>query len=458
MGKQNVDRPAYLSSDDARYSVGIHRGPMAPKGLDESSKLELVESAGGRSLATTRTRRQKFAAHWRRFWFCYLLGNVIFLAIFLPVFFLVAIPAISQLVVNKSDLVLVNASVMQPRPDSIVLTLQSALDLHLALSVRIEPLSLNLFERDTGPEYPWGKGNIPGITIRGNTTLGVKTQHTPLLNQTVWTDYVHDVVFKKESTLAVRGSTNSYLGVLKSHVTMDKDITSPTLNSFEGFSLSDTYLKLPPLEDGTNLLGNATLPNPSVLTLEIGQIVLEVKSGDLVIGNATLEDVILRPGNNTFPVKGILDIPTILQNIGQVLADQGPSIKQGSLSLVSTTRTVKWNGTVVPYYTDVMSQLPLTAKVGLVSTVKKTVQELFSGGKNITDVIHELTSYSKGNGTALLDDLKQGIQAIEGKNSSSGALHEMVKRNLYLRDEFQESHPDQTDELFNSLTSWIAKH
>lgn len=85
MGKQIVDRPAYLSSDDAKYSVGLHRGPLPPDGLDESSKLEQVESAGGRSLATTRTRKQKLAAHWKRFWCLYLVGNVIFLAIFLPV-------------------------------------------------------------------------------------------------------------------------------------------------------------------------------------------------------------------------------------------------------------------------------------------------------------------------------------------------------------------------------------
>lgn len=109
-----------------------------------------------------------------------------------------------------------------------MLTLQSALDLHVAIPVRIEPISLGLFLRDTGASHPWSKAEIPGLTIRGNTTLGVDSQDSPLLNQTVWTDYVHDVVFKKESTLSVHGSTNSYLGVLKSHVTMDKDITSPS--------------------------------------------------------------------------------------------------------------------------------------------------------------------------------------------------------------------------------------
>jgi hypothetical protein len=86
MGKKVLDdRPAYLSSDNAKYSLGVHRGPL-PTSHDETSKLEQVESVGGISLATThRTRKQKMARHWKRFWCCYLVGNVIFLAIFLPI-------------------------------------------------------------------------------------------------------------------------------------------------------------------------------------------------------------------------------------------------------------------------------------------------------------------------------------------------------------------------------------
>jgi hypothetical protein len=132
------------------------------------------------------------------------------------------------LVVNKSDLVLVNAAVMQPRPDSIQLTLESALDLKIALPVRIEPIVLNLFNRDTGFDNPWANITIDGKTIKGNTTLGVTDKHTPFSNVTVWTNYVHDVVFKKESALSLHGSTNSFLGKLKSRVTMDKDVVSPS--------------------------------------------------------------------------------------------------------------------------------------------------------------------------------------------------------------------------------------
>jgi hypothetical protein len=80
------DRPAYLSSDDAKYSLGIHRGPLFSKNVDEGSKLAQVESAGGLSLATRElNRKEKFARHWKRFWCLHLFVTIIFLAIFLPV-------------------------------------------------------------------------------------------------------------------------------------------------------------------------------------------------------------------------------------------------------------------------------------------------------------------------------------------------------------------------------------
>ncbi|KAJ5161314.1 hypothetical protein N7492_006706 [Penicillium capsulatum] len=452
MGRITDDRPAYLSSDDAKYSLGVHRGPLMPVGGDEGSKLEQVESAGG--------------SRWQRpirFWCCYLIGNVIFLAIFLPVFFLVAIPAISQLVVDKSDLVLVNAAVMQPRPDSIQLTLQSALDLKVALDVRIEPINLALFIRNSGAGEPWANARIDGKIIKGNTTLGIEDVHTPIVNSTTWYRYVHNTIFQKETALSVRGTTNSYLGVLKSQVTMDKDIISPTLNQFKGFSVEDSTLLLKPYDNGTNLLGTAVLPNPSVLTLDIGTLFLDVKSGDLVIGNATVENLLLKPGENKHPLTGILDLHIIFQNLKEVLATQAKSIRKGVLSLDTVTRSVVWNGTLVPYYTKAMSELTLTADVALGDILKNTIHAALHG--NATSLLEKGKSGS-GNGSSLISELKQKYEATKDKNvlhtrsdrdRDSARIAEALKQNIYMREVFKGEDPAKRDSIIDTLSKWYTK-
>lgn len=133
------------------------------------------------------------------------------------------------MVVNKSDLWVVNAAVLQPKPDSVILTLESKVDLKLALPARIDPLAFHLFIRKDGygADYPYANLPIPGQTIKGNYTLGVNENFTPILNQTSWKEFVREIVFQKETTLALKGVTNAYLGVLKSHVTLNKDVTVP---------------------------------------------------------------------------------------------------------------------------------------------------------------------------------------------------------------------------------------
>lgn len=124
---------------------------------------------------------------------------------------------------------------------------------------------------------------------------------------------------------------------------------SAALNSFNGFHITDTALLLVPRADGTNLIGNAVLPNPSVLTIEIGDITLDIKAGDLVIGNATLTGFTLKPGNNVHPMTGILDLGTVLTNLDTVLKSQSSLLKTGDLTLDAVTTSVVYDGVEVPY-------------------------------------------------------------------------------------------------------------
>lgn len=203
---------------------------------------------------------------------------------------------------------------------------------------------------------------------------------------------------------------------------------------------------LPPRPDGTNLIGNLTLPNPSVLTIQIGDIYLDIKSGDLTIGNATVKNLTLKPGDNTLPLEGILDLGTILSNLGAVLQSQKSLFTTGDLSLTTNTRSVVWDGQEVPYYTKVMSELPLVAKVPLLGTIKNTLDHL-----NLTALEHYGTNGQSGG-------LLSSITGSMG-NSSSGlskasrmvGLASTLKRNVHVRQALQDIGPEKRDAVIKSL-------
>ncbi|KAL2787041.1 hypothetical protein BJX66DRAFT_346442 [Aspergillus keveii] len=401
------------ASPESKNVLGAYRGPIA--GTD-GVEIEHVESVPGDvSLVNDpkpkRSKRQRFRRHCARFWCCYLFWNVIFLAIFLPIFFLVVIPAVAQLVVNKSTLLLVNATIIQPRPDSVMLTLEAALDLPIELPVRIEPLVLEVYDK-------WSDGNntifssrIDGTTIDGNTTLGVKNKFTPL-NVPLWTDYVYRVLTEPNAPLPVRGSTNAYLGILKSHVKVDKDIHQHTLNSFAGFSIDDPKLLLSPREDGVNLIANATLPNPSVMTLQIGTTLLDLKSGEYLLGNATIDDLMLYPGNHSVPVEGIIDLDYLIDNLGDILKTQGDALSRGFLRLDAVGRNVTFDGVEIPYYAEAMRKLTLTADVSLGSLITNSIDGVIK--PNGTNIFANLTD---PNGPTNIHDI---INSIDDPDNSLG--------------------------------------
>ncbi|OGE49874.1 hypothetical protein PENARI_c019G06370 [Penicillium arizonense] len=431
-----------MAKEEDKYIIGGNRGLLHP-GPDDLAKLEQIESS-----TRSATRKDKFRRHCRRFWLCYFIGNVIFLAIFLPVFFLVAIPAVAQLVVNKSNLVVVNAEVMRPTPDTVQMTLAAKVDLKIALGVRIEPVKFYTFVRKYGHENAWGAIDIPGQTIKGNYTLGVNNQHTPILNSTTWQAFVHDTVFKKETILSLYGVTYGYLGVLKNHITMDKDVVIPSLNKFEGFSIADSTLILPAQDDGTNLIANLTLPNPTALSFEVGTITLDLKSGDtdLIIGNATVDNVTLRPGNNTFPLKGVLDLKTVISNLTEVISSQSSSLMNGNLALTAMTRTIVSNGTLIPYYTNVLSQLPLVANVGIGDVLKNTLAYLGSNDNlNLTGPLSGIT-----------DNIRR--RALDGPVGNGNAVNRIasLKQNKHVQKVFEDEDDDKRDAMIDSLARYYA--
>ena len=227
----------------------------------------------------------------------------------------------------------------------------------------------------------------------------------------------------------------------------------PALDSFTGFSISDSTLLLPARSDGTNLIGNATLPNPSVLTIEIGTIILDIYSGSLLIGNATMDGLTLKPGNNTNPITGVLDLKAILGNLGEVLKSQASALKTGNLALSTITRSVVWNGTEVPYYTQVMHELTLTANVGLVSTLKNTLHNLLHPDGSSGNSTGNLTSLvSSLNLTSAVDEAKAALNS-----SDSNAVSSALKRNVHLMDAFKDEHPVKRDAIIDSLANLYTK-
>lgn len=97
--------PPYLGAKDGKNAIGAHRGLVAlPKdvGEDDPNYGGIKEAKGVNLEPGPMTKKEKMKRHWKRFWCCYCLGNLIFLAILLPLVCVFPLQAILWPVHNEN--------------------------------------------------------------------------------------------------------------------------------------------------------------------------------------------------------------------------------------------------------------------------------------------------------------------------------------------------------------------
>jgi hypothetical protein len=143
---------------------------------------------------------------------------------------------------------------------------------------------------------------------------------------------------------------------------------------------------------------------------------MDVLSGDLVIGTSVIENLWIHPGNNSVTIRGKADLATILNNLPQIIQTQAPYIRNGYIALTTRVTNITYEGSVVPYYTSAMSQLPLVAEIPILGLLINTIKTFLAspaasngqgllGAMNLTGILNS-TSGTGGELGGLLNDTK----------------------------------------------------
>ncbi|KAE9372838.1 hypothetical protein N431DRAFT_467068 [Stipitochalara longipes BDJ] len=330
---------------------------------------------------------QRRRQHYRRYWILYTIGVVISLAILLPIVFLVVFPAIAQRLVDNASLPIYSASIMHPTPSSVVYSLSSSLKIPNGLTVDLKPITLNLFTKDSGPADPYIKVNLPEYHLRGETKINITGQTVDILDQHYFEEFMKSAVDNKEFTLSASGATTAYLGALKAPIKLNKDVKLPGLDNLAGFEFASAAIVFPPDQDGTNLVGNVTLPNPTVISLELGNVTLNMIVGNVTMGQGRIENVFLVPGNNTVPIRATFDIKTAIQNLGVILQAESDALTRGNVVISASGNSTIYNGVHIPYYEAILNNIFVTGEMPLIKILVDTLEQGLSTNNSLISSI-----------------------------------------------------------------------
>lgn len=139
--------------------------------------------------------------------------------------FIYVIPAIAQRMVKDAQLPISYVRIMQPTPGSVVLSLNASLKIPPPFTIRLEPLTLQLYRPETKPNIkPYINYHLPEQHLKGNATISVVNQTVEIIDVEEFTEMLKNAVYDEKFIMAARGEATAHIGALKAKVTLDKEI------------------------------------------------------------------------------------------------------------------------------------------------------------------------------------------------------------------------------------------
>ncbi|KAF2836279.1 hypothetical protein M501DRAFT_910422, partial [Patellaria atrata CBS 101060] len=243
--------------------------------------------------------------HCSRFWWAWLIVfAIVVLVVVLPIIY-VAYPNIAQRDTNRSTLEIVEQQTLDPKPNSIRMVMHSKAYNPGDHHPQFDAFNASLFLEDTLPDIkPFGYITIPPVKANAEADIYVD-QVMEIVDMEQWTAFNKRVVLSEELRLAIRGKPKLKQGGLpKTTVNYNKVTTIKGLNGLKGLELANTpRILLIPEDDGSNMLGNISIPNPSVFDITLGNVTLDLSVDGQPIGTSLIPNMRLRQGDNIFEMR-----------------------------------------------------------------------------------------------------------------------------------------------------------
>lgn len=301
----------------------------------------------------------------KKWWWLFLIILiVVVLVVVLPIIY-VAYPKIARDSINDSTIELTKMEILQPRAQSVDLVFNQTFHTDSSRKAKLDAFKADLYINDE--ENSFASIEVPAVEGKNGATSYLE-QTVNITDLSEFTKYVATVLSSEEYSLRLKGKGGLKLGSLPSTtVNYDKDIKLKGFNRLEGFGLTKFYLLNETLENGINAFGTVKIPNPTIMTLQLGTVKLDMFCNNTAVGNATLSNVMLTPGDNFIDLDA-----TVYQLVVVGLVLGGAADKQGNLQIVTNGNATIYDGEVVPYYTNALAATNLTFPLNVYTAQNKT--------------------------------------------------------------------------------------
>ncbi|KAJ5591318.1 hypothetical protein N7450_005290, partial [Penicillium hetheringtonii] len=325
---------------------------------DTKAEATGLETAAISPTPVKRSFGSKVAAHFKKWWWVHLIIFVIVvLVVVLPVVY-VGYPNIAKHDVNDSTLEITSMVISDPTPESFQLNQTQVIGSDSSYHPKI--YAFDAAVSLAGAAASFATVRVPSVKSEDGAKVEV-LQKVDLGDIGAFGDYAKAVMLQEEVALNIYGKPDLQQGSLpKITVTYNKTVTMKGLNQLKGFDVTDFHI-LTKKENGRNMKGTVYIPNPSVMTIDMGNLTLDLSVAGKPMGQSFLDNLVLKPGNNTVPMTSTVDQTAIIK---MFTADGNP-YKDGVVPFDIVGNSSVYNGKELPYFTKALASNNLTVHLNV---------------------------------------------------------------------------------------------
>jgi hypothetical protein len=307
---------------------------------------------------------------------------------------------------DRAELTVTDQVVSDPTPDSVQLRMVTNSHNPSIFRPTLDEFRAALFLENTEPNIkPFGYITIPKLYAARDAEV-VVSQPLEIVDMDQFIAYNTLVTQSEKYRVALRGKTKLHLGGLPVvtvnfnkavEVKGKQYLLGPAvaliltrrligLNSLKGFRVENMTISLKALPGQPNMEGTLIIPNPSPMTLTLGDVVQELFVDNQRIGNTTINNLTLKPGDNSIPMSSVADQAVVIKLISS-------KYKNGTLPIEARTVSIMYNNKTLPYFQAAMQATPLYTNLDVGPALK-------AAGVDISVFSNPVSSAPSGSGTS----------------------------------------------------------
>ncbi|KAI0890505.1 uncharacterized protein GGS22DRAFT_151062 [Annulohypoxylon maeteangense] len=333
--------------------------------MAEASNARGANSGNGTS-GNSASKSSK--GHCGRFWWLYVLVILIIaVVVVVPCVILVAVPRMAQKKLDDATLTIDGISVTNVQTNSLNMAINSTITTDGSTHATIDGFEGTMYLADVNPPLAFAKINFPETTSDAHQTVNV-SQEIQISDQNAFTTFNEHLIQRESVYVLVKGDTNIHVrGISRAYsATFSKTVPLKGLNGFKGLTVTNPHVSL---AQSDNFNATAHIPNPSSLTLDVGNTTFQTYLNGSDIGTSYILNLVLHPGANEFFIWADINNTAVLS----ALTKRPTCERNGTLTFELSGKNVTSLGQPIPYFANALAASNVSVDIPIGQAIKSDI-------------------------------------------------------------------------------------